>query len=88
MAEAGGACRQCGYDRSAAALHFHHLDPSTKAFSIAAAGMTRSLERARAESAKCVLLCANCHAEVEAGVTELSWPPSRDFARRPAIGPG
>ena len=26
-----------------------------------------AMERARAESAKCVLLCANCHAEVEHG---------------------
>jgi len=25
----------------------------------------------RAEAAKCVLLCANCHAEVEAGYTKL-----------------
>lgn len=33
--------------------------------------MTRSIERAREEAAKCVLLCANCHAEVEAGVRSL-----------------
>ena len=30
--------------------------------------MTRSLERARAEVRKCILLRANCHAEVEAGL--------------------
>ena len=29
--------------------------------------MTRSLERLREEAGKCVLLCANCHAEVESG---------------------
>jgi hypothetical protein len=28
-------------------------------------------EKARAEAQKCVLLCANCHAEVEAGVLGL-----------------
>jgi hypothetical protein len=30
-----------------------------------------ALEAARAEAAKCVLLCANCHAEVEAGVATV-----------------
>jgi len=64
--EHGGACARCGYARSIAALHFHHVDPATKSFAVAARGVTRSLEAARAEVAKCVLLCANCHAEVEA----------------------
>lgn len=68
VTEAGGACRVCGYSQAPAALAFHHLDPTTKSFSIAEAGMTRSLERARREARKCVLLCANCHAEVEAGL--------------------
>jgi Homeodomain-like domain len=71
VAEAGGACCICGYARSAVALEFHHVDPATKSFSIGAAGVTRSLERARQEARKCVLLCANCHAEVEAGSTQL-----------------
>jgi hypothetical protein len=34
-------------------------------------GVTRSLAAARVEMAKCVLLCANCHAEVELGITTL-----------------
>ena len=67
VAEAGGRCVVCGYDRWVGALQFHHVDPSTKEFHIALHGVTRSLERARAEAGKCVLLCANCHAEVEAG---------------------
>ena len=57
---------RCGYARSIAALHFHHVDRATKSFAVAGRGITRSLEAARAELAKCVLLCANCHAEVEA----------------------
>ena len=68
---AGGACRLCGYDRYAGALQFHHLEPAEKAFSIADRGVARSLERALAEAGKCVLLCANCHAEVEAGVATM-----------------
>lgn len=71
VAEAGGRCVLCGYDRYYGALEFHHLDPSTKEFSVAAAGVTRSLERARTEAQKCVLLCATCHAEVEGGVVSL-----------------
>ncbi len=71
VAEAGGACRMCGYSRSPVALQFHHVDPATKAFSLSDEGVTRSLARARAEAAKCVLLCANCHAEVEAGIATL-----------------
>jgi hypothetical protein len=33
--------------------------------------VTRALAKAREEAAKCVLLCANCHAEVEAGIAQL-----------------
>jgi len=71
VAEAGGACVICGYSRSTTALQFHHLDPAAKAFSLSQEGVTRSLSRARAEAAKCALLCANCHAEVEAGAARL-----------------
>ena len=69
--EAGGACVLCGYDRSLAGLHFHHVDPSAKSFALSRQGVTRSLASARAEAAKCVLLCSNCHAEVEAGTALL-----------------
>ena len=71
VAEAGGCCVICGYERHGGALQFHHVDPGRKSFSVAAEGVTRSLEVARAEAGKCVLLCANCHAEVEAGVSAL-----------------
>jgi hypothetical protein len=69
--EAGGACQVCGYDRCLRALEFHHRDPDGKDFNIARHGHTRSLERARAEAAKCVLLCSNCHMEVEDGISSL-----------------
>jgi transposase len=73
--EAGGCCAMCGYADSAGALHFHHVDPTAKSFAVGAAGLTRSLAKARAEAAKCVLLCARCHAEVELGVKRLPlWP--------------
>lgn len=72
VAEFGGSCRLCGYGRSMQALQFHHLDPAQKEFNIAANGHTVGIDRARREASKCVLLCANCHAEVEAGLIDLS----------------
>ena len=71
VAEAGGACRLCGYDRCQAALEFHHLDPAEKSFALSFRGVTRSLAELRKEAAKCILLCANCHAEVEVGFVKL-----------------
>ena len=70
--EAGGACVACGYDAYVGALQFHHLDPERKEFGISGRGITRSLARLREEARKCVLLCANCHAEVEGGVRTLA----------------
>lgn len=72
VAEAGGCCVLCGYDRCVAALHFHHLDPATKRFAVGGQGLTRSRATLRAEAAKCALLCSNCHAEVEAGLVAIS----------------
>ncbi len=69
--EAGGKCGICGYARHSAALQFHHVDPATKSFGLGVRGITRSIERLREEAAKCVLLCANCHAELEVGAVEL-----------------
>jgi hypothetical protein len=78
VAESGGRCQLCGYDRHPVALHFHHVDPASKSFGLARRGITRSLEKVRAEAAKCVLLCSNCHAEVEAGLVALTCSPSCD----------
>lgn len=71
VAEAGGACVLCGYDRCLAALEFHHLDRAEKRFHLGTRGLTRALATLREEAAKCVLLCSNCHAEVEAGSAKL-----------------
>lgn len=69
--EAGGCCALCGYDEFPGALHFHHVDPRAKSFGLAMRGLTRSIEKLREEAAKCVLLCANCHAKVEWGVAVI-----------------
>src|SRR3954453_10623459 len=67
------SCGICGYGRYAGALQFHHLDPESKAFTINGNGTTRALTALRSEARKCALLCANCHAEVEAGLAALPY---------------
>jgi len=42
VAEAGGRCVLCGYDRHPAALHFHHRDPAEKEFGLGVRGVARA----------------------------------------------
>ena len=65
IAHMGGCCKRCGYDKCNQALHAHHKNEATKGFNISGAH-SRSWERIEAELAKCILLCANCHAEEHA----------------------
>ena len=67
----GGRCNICGYQRCVEALEFHHLDASEKDFGVSDKGYARSWERVRRELDKCVMLCANCHREVHAGLLQL-----------------
>lgn len=71
----GGCCqmtgdqfpaKKCGYNKSMAALTFHHLVKEDKSFAISNA---RHLpwKIVEPELKKCILLCANCHSEVHAG---------------------
>ena len=63
----GGCCNLCGYNKCYDALHFHHVDPATKEFVIAG-NHARAWELLIKEVDKCVLVCANCHAEIHAGL--------------------
>ncbi len=61
-------CAHCGED-DPICLEFHHEDRKMKSYNICqlvASGC--SLEKLRAEIKKCIVLCANCHRKVEAGV--------------------
>lgn len=64
----GGKCQICGYNKYVGALDLHHVDPDKKSFSISSRGHSRSWEKVKKELNKCMLLCANCHREIEAGV--------------------
>jgi len=64
----GGECQICKYNKCSRALHFHHINPEEKDFNISLAS---SWEKAKSELDKCVLLCANCHAEVHDGLIDI-----------------
>ena len=68
---AGGKCSICGYCKYVGALDFHHIDPKNKEFALSVKGLSYSLESLIKEAKKCVLVCKNCHTEIEAGVTVL-----------------
>lgn len=61
---AGGKCSICEYSKCRDALEFHHIVPAQKLFELSLAGMTKSHVLIQAEAAKCILVCANCHAEI------------------------
>lgn len=65
----GGKCQICDYNKSLNALHFHHLDPSEKDFSIS--GKSLSFDKLKIEVDKCILVCSNCHSEIHEGLIDL-----------------
>ncbi|MCK9155359.1 MAG: hypothetical protein M0P12_04500 [Paludibacteraceae bacterium] len=66
----GGKCCCCGYEKSLCSLTFHHLDPMQKEFTIGKVRLTEDdMEKLIIEARKCVMVCNNCHAEIEAGLT-------------------
>ena len=64
----GGGCYGCDFTFVPQVFEFHHWDAREKDFGIATEGITRSWEKIVAELEKCVMLCANYHREVHAGV--------------------
>lgn len=72
IASFGGVCGSCAAAYPPAALEFHHPDASTKEFAISDDGIYRRWEKVQKELESCVMLCANCHAEIHAGVRILA----------------
>ena len=72
IAYKGGKCILCGYSRCNTALEFRHPDKSTKTFGLCKKGLITSWSSIMKELDKCVLICANCHREVEAGFRTIA----------------
>jgi len=78
----GGACQVCGYNRCLNNLVFHHLDAKTKSNKLrmknrsghvhSVTGFVRKWDLIEKEIKKCVLVCKNCHGEIEAGLLDIS----------------
>ena len=62
-------CVVCG-EPEPVCLDWHHIDPSTKEFTIGA-NFNRARELILNEISKCVCLCANCHRKVHNGKINL-----------------
>jgi hypothetical protein len=61
--KATSVCAQCG-ENHPATLQFHHCDPQKKDFNLSESVREGySIERIKNEIAKCIVLCANCHAK-------------------------
>jgi len=60
----GGECSFCGYKKCLRALEFHHTNPLEKEFCMSNFS-TITWERLKKELDKCILLCSNCHMELE-----------------------
>lgn len=59
-------CVLCGYSKCFDALHFHHVTDEKERQICKAT----SHKQVKSEVSKCVLVCANCHAEIHAGQIE------------------
>lgn len=66
----GGKCQVCGYNKCRQAFDFHHISPLSKKFGINSALKNgHSITEIINELKICIMVCANCHREIEAGIT-------------------
>lgn len=62
----GGKCAHCGGEFHPEVYDFHHVDPSTKSFSIGGRGLLKPFDLILEEAKKCIMLCSNCHRTLHA----------------------
>ena len=62
-------CKLCGF-KVPVALDFHHLDPNEKDMNVSDL-VHFSIKKLKEEIRKCIVLCANCHMMVHAGLLEI-----------------
>jgi len=72
MAPINYKCQNCEYDRSINHLTFHHKFPSQKRFNISSELLLHPLQILLTEASKCIVVCHNCHGEINAGILDVS----------------
>lgn len=70
----GGKCERCGYNKCIRALEFHHINPLEKKYQMSK--VSNSFDILKKEADKCMLVCANCHREIEEENFKIN---NRDF---------
>lgn len=78
----GGRCVFCG---SIENLEIHHLDPSTKQYSISKKVLSIKYDNLNEELNKCVLLCHTCHKSVSQKQTKKRLSVKKLITIRPVI---
>lgn len=68
----GEKCAICGYNKCDSALELHHLNPQEKDFTFSK-NTNRAWEQIVSELPKTILVCANCHREIHAGLINNSY---------------
>ena len=74
-----GKCEYCGFKTFQSALQFHYLDKKDKLKNVTRFIDMGQAGKARAEAAKTILICSNCHIAIHQGeLSELFlWKKSR-----------
>lgn len=57
-------CQKCGYNKSARALTYHHMDDNKEHTIAKMCTQGHTLDNVKKEISKCLCLCMNCHAEI------------------------
>lgn len=60
-------CSKCS-ETETCCLDFHHVDSTKKDMAISELVQLGNIERLKTELAKCIVLCANCHRKLHAGI--------------------
>lgn len=75
-------CCLCGED-DPACLDYHHIDPAEKSFGMSSRVASRGLPSLLSESAKCAVVCSNCHRKHHYyGTGTFTYPTPGDIERR------
>lgn len=75
-----GHCQVCFYNRYIGNLTFHHQNPANKKYNISESLLLYSLPQLIIEASKCIIVCHNCHNEINAKLLDVSHIPTLDYS--------
>jgi 5-methylcytosine-specific restriction endonuclease McrA len=80
----GGKCKNCSYNFCFDALDFHHKNPKSKEFHFGRIiANPIAWKKLIIELKKCILICANCHAEIHDGLLQYKKGQFKKLKKRP-----